>query len=903
MDAPATIARVRRICAQGPLTTAACIAAIALAAPAAQADFGISSFEGSSSIDGEFSRQAGAHPDFSVALTFPSQSTSEAQVPDGEVRTIEVGLPPGLVSNSTAAPICTTAELVAGSGGKGAICPIGSQVGMAYISSELKHGMPPQYAVPVYNLVAPNDLPGLLGFNIEGTVVTVEPHVRAVDQGITVRVPSISQAIRVLAAKLTLWGVPADSSHDPDRFFGDTQLGDTNHPSPAPRVPFMSSPTFCPRSPVEFTAEADSWQNQGLFSHTSTDSDGDGAPFAFNGCERLYFDPSILLRFGTHRAASPAGMDLDIVVPQSRDPYGLSSAAVRKAVLTLPKGMSVSVSAAAGLGSCAPGQIELGSNRPPSCPDSSKIGTISIYSPLVGQPLEGDVLLAEPKDNPFQSLIALYLSVRGPGFYLKLPARIDAEPTTGRLTMTIDDVPQWPFSRMHLDLRGGPTGPLLTPSSCGTYSTHSEITSWASSVPVPLHNTIVVDEACAGKGGFDPTFQAGVTDPVAGADSPFVLRVTRQDGEQNLSGIETTLPEGELAKLAGVRICDDAEAAIGACPAASRVGNSTVAIGAGAFPLYIPQPGESPTGVYLTGPYRGAPYSLLIEIPAQAGPFDLGKILSRVAIRVDPRTGQASVQTDSLPQIIDGIPLPYRDVRVDIDRPGFMQNPTSCDRTVVKGLLMSAQGGVARRSARFQVGSCRRLAFKPRIALRLVGPTRPGGHPKSRTVLTARAGDANIDRLAVTLPATEFLDIAHIRDVCTRARYAEGRCPAGSVYGYASIWTPLLDRPLRGPVYLRSSNHRLPDLVASLDGQIHLDLPGRIDSVNGRIRNTFWSVPDAPVSRFVLTMRGGGMGLLVNNTDLCGTTPRAGVRFDAQNGKFHDGHPVVRTDCGSRQGG
>jgi hypothetical protein len=201
------------------------------------------------------------------------------------------------------------------------------------------------------------------------------------------------------------------------------------------------------------------------------------------------------------------------------------------------------------------------------------------------------------------------------------------------------------------------------------------------------------------------------------------------------------------------------------------------------------------------------------------------------------------------------------------------------------------------------VGSCRRLAFKPRIALRLVGPTRPGGHPKSRTVLTARAGDANIDRLAVTLPATEFLDVAHVRNVCTRARYAEGRCPAGSVYGYAKIWTPLLDRPLRGPVYLRSSNHRLPDLVASLDGPIHLDLPGRIDSVNGRIRNTFRSVPDAPVSRFVLTMRGGGMGLLVNNTDLCGTRPRAVVQFDAQNGKFHDGHPAVRTDCGSRQMG
>jgi hypothetical protein len=877
------------------------MAAAALAAPAAQADFGISSFEGSTSIDGEFSRQAGAHPDLTLALRFPVKKTPEGEVADGEVKTVAVDLPPGLVSNPTAAPTCTNAELVGGSGGKGAICPIGSQVGMAYISTGSTPGLPPQYAVPLYNLVAPSDLPALFGFNVEGAVVKVEPQVRAGDSGTSVTVPSISQAMTVVAARLTLWGVPADPSHDADRFLGDSQFGDKKHPSPAPRLPFVSSPTSCPGPPAQFTAEADSWQSPGVFSHASTEADADGTPFVFEGCERLNFDPSIRVRLGTHRAASPTGMDVDLSVPQSTEPYGLSSPDVREIVLALPKGLSASVSAAAGLGSCAASQIDLGSNDAPTCPDSSKIGTVTINTPVLGQPLEGEVLLAQPHENPFKSLLALYLAVRGPGFYLKLPARVDADPQTGRLTLTMDDAPQWPFSHMHLDLRGGPTAPLLTPSTCGTYFSHAEITSWASPVPVPFDSPMVIDEECAGKGGFDPAFQAGVTDPVAGESSPFVLRLSRRDGDQNLARIEATLPRGELAKLAGVPTCDDAGAAEGACPESSTVGTSTVAIGAGAFPLFIPQPGDTPSPLYLAGPYQGAPYSFVLKIPAQVGPFDLGPVVSRVAIRIDPATAQASVVTDPLPQILAGIPLLYRDVRISIDRPDFMQNPTSCARTAVKGVFTSSQGDIAGRSAPFQVGDCTGLGFRPRISMRFIGPTHRGAHPRFRTVLRPRQGDANIGRLAITLPGTEFLENTHIRNVCSAARYAAERCPEGSVYGYAKVWTPLLDRPLQGPVYLRSSSHKLPDLAASLDGEMHIDIVGRIDSVGARIRSTFRALPDAQISKLVVTMPGGRKGLLVNNTELCRTTPRASTRFDGKNGKRHDANPIVKTECAGQQ--
>jgi hypothetical protein len=877
MEAGATIARVRRSCSQGLFAAAGIIALTALAAPAAQAEFSIEELGVSASIDGVPSRQAGSHPDLQIKLRFEGTGGTV----EGDPRDIHIDLPAGLVGNPTAGPRCPPFLLVKDGGGTD--CSADTEVGVAVINGGT--------VTAVFNLARPENSLALFGLVVAGAPIFVEARLRPDDYGISMLSTRTSQAAVFDSIDITLWGAPADPSHDAAR----------GGAGPVPSLPLITLPTFCPRAPVSFSAAVDSWQSPGVFSRALVTSDIDGEPFEFVGCDRLPFEPSVAVTPGTRRAGSPTGLDVNISVPQSEGPDGFAAAQVRDVSIALPAGMSVSLSAAAGLVGCGAAGIELGSNDAPNCPNAAKLGSVDIDTPLVEEPLHGDVILARQSDNPFDALVAFYLVVKGPGFYMKLPGEIALDPDTGQATLTLSDLPQLPFRALHLDLRGGPTAPLVNPPVCGSYAIRTEVSSWAVDHPVSFHAPMTISEDCAGKGGFDPVFQAGVTDPVAGRDSPFVLRLTRRDGDQNLSRIDATLPEGELANLAGVRVCDDAQATAGACPLASRVGTSTIVLGAGAFPLYIPQPGNTPTAVYLAGPYRSAPYSLLLQIPAHAGPFDLGTVLSRVAIRVDPTTAQARVESDPLPQILAGIPLPYRDVRVNIDRPGFMRNPTSCDRTAVSGLLTSAQGGTARRSARFQVGSCRALAFKPRFSLRLLGPTHPGAHPRSRTVLTARDGDANIDRAAVTLPGTEFLDIAHVRNVCTRARYARDRCPAGSDYGYAKIWTPLLDRPLRGPVYLRSSNHRLPDLVASLDGQIHLDLAGRIDAVDGRIRNTFRAIPDAPMSRFVLTMRGGRMGLLVNNNDLCGTTPRAGVSFGAQNGKTHASNPIVRTGCGKQK--
>ena len=389
----------------------------------------------------------------------------------------------------------------------------------------------------------------------------------------------------------------------------------------------------------------------------------------------------------------------------------------------------------------------------------------------------------------------------------------------------------------------------------------------------------------------------------AGASSPFLLELTRGDGEQELGSLDVTTPEGFTAKLAGVSYCSEAAIAAAAnrggraervspsCPAASQIGTITTGAGAGSNPYYVN--GKA----YLAGPYRGAPLSFAFITPAVAGPFDLGNVVVRAAVFVDPVTARMTVRSDPLPRILDGMPLRLRSIVARVDRSDFTRNPTNCEPMAVDSTVTGANGATASPSNSFQVAACDKLGFKPKLALRLLGPTHRGAFPKVRATLRPRQGDTNIAAATVTLPPTEFLGNAHIRAVCTRVRYAAGTCPAQSIYGHARAWSPLLDRPLEGPVYLRASDHTLPDLVASLDGQLHLDAVGRIDSVRGRIRATLAALPDLPVGKLVLTMDGGRKGLLVNNTELCQATPRAGARLEGQNGKVRSIHPLVATDC------
>jgi hypothetical protein len=870
---------------------AGCVVAAAISAPAAQADFGIAALGGSTSIDGEFSRQAGAHPDLTTRIEFPTHEAPYGL--EGNVKTVNVALPPGLVGNPTAAVACKYSELTAG-GGETAECPVESQVGIAVIGN-----LNGETTLPLFNVQRLADAPALLAFNYAGSVVPFVVGVRPTDYGVSTHVGPAAESLTFSSIKVTIWGVPADPSHNAQRFFRGVEF-ETGASTLSAPVPFMTNPTSCPGVPGVTSGEAESWQNPGVFSRATFDGDFDGVPFTTEGCDRLPFEPSMKVSPGTHRAASPTGLAFSLKVPQSNDPYGLATAEVRKVVTTFPKGIAVSPSAVAGLGACSLAEIDIGSNNPPTCPDSSKLGNVTVKSPLLDETLEGQVILARQNENPFHSLFAVYLVVKGPGFYLKLPGELHVDKQSGQLSTVFDDTPQLPFEELALDFRGGPTAPLTTPDVCGTYQTHTEITSWASPTPYVIDAPMVVDEDCTGKGSFRPSLQAGVANPVAGAESPLTLRVRRLDGEQNLSRLEFKLPEGELAKLKGVEVCPENLAPSGACGPKAQVGISTTAIGTGAFPLFVPQPGKAPTALYLAGPYKGAPYSLIAKVPAQSGPFDFGTIVVRTAINLDPVTTQVIAKSDPLPQILEGVPLQYRDVRIEVQKPDFTVNPTSCEQRQVTSTITSVNGAQAHPSVPSKVGDCASLGFGPKLAFKLRGGSNRGDFQALTAVLSAGKHEANIARVAVTLPHSEFLEQSHIGTVCTRVQFVAKNCPDASIYGVARATTPLLDRPLEGPVYLRSSNHSLPDLVAQLNGQFDIELAGRIDSKNGGIRNTFEVVPDAPVSKFTLKMKGGAKSLLVNSRNLCKSVARAEVKMVGQNGKVHNESPVVANSCGKK---
>jgi len=913
--------------------------ASAFATPA-RAEFGIA--PGTFAIDNLRSdgiaeeTQAAGHPASSVSA-FDLNLVEDR--PDEYLRDVEVTLPPGFVGNPLAAPRCSRSdfdELIGSFGGPDdAACPPGSQIGVGYIdfAVDFAFGQPPtvgQMTVPIYN-VQPR--PGTVA-DLGMSVATVPVHLEVVvsksgDHELKVIGKKISQGMPVTAQKLVLWGNPSDPAHDTERACG---RGFLFLPAPAcpvgsPPAPFLTNPTSC-SGPLTSHVRLDSWSEPGDWKEFSY-----ATASGLTGCESVPFEPDLKARPTTRRANSPTGLDVTVSLPQDENVGGLATAHLKDAVVTLPEGMAISPSAADGLGDCGPDQIGLVSTspvrfdgEPARCPDSSKIGSALIEAPAIDHPLEGAIYLGRQDnpgrdgvENPFDSLLSLYVVIDDAesGIQLKLPAEVSLDERTGRIATRFMRNPQLPFSEFELRFSDGPGAALVSPPTCGSYATSAAFDSW-SGRRVELSDSFVIDRGPGGgecaAGSFAPTLSAGLVSPVAASSSPFLLSLARGDGDQAISSLEVDLPTGLSAKLAGVPYCADASLAAissspssgfrelggSACPAASQVGVATVGAGAGLSPFYV-KTGKA----YLAGPYKGAPLSLAVVVPAVAGPFDLGSVVVRNRIVVDPDDAQVHLVSDPLPQILSGIPLQLRDIRVSADRPGFMQAPTNCAPKSVGAVVRGAGGATARLSNRFQVGECASLAFKPSLKLSVSGPTHRSAHPRLKAVLTMPRGGANIARAQVTLPKTEILAQEHIRTICTRVQYNAGKgggaaCPPASVYGKAKAWSPLLDKPLQGPVFLRSSSNKLPDLVASLDGQIHVDLVGRIDAVNARIRNTFEGVPDAPVSKFVLEMQGGKKGLLVNNTELCKTVPRATVAFDGQNGKIADSSPVMRADCGKK---
>lgn len=824
------------------LATLAAIAVAALAVPSASADFGFKQLGVTfTEEDGFAATRAGSHPfAWTIELGLNTRLDSDGEkVPDQDLKDLRIVLPAGLVGTPALLPRCPEAIPDIED------CPAAAAVGKVELSTADVKTEGEEFTL--YNMVPPYGSAAQLGFSVFGVQVRMRV---AIDpdppHNLVASLADVPQVDSFFGSVLTVHGIPGGT-------------------------PFLTLPRSC-SGPLTTIFEADSWQQPGAWTPPAILETDPQPPFGLSGCDELAFDPAVSVQPTSTAAQAPSGLHFSLGAPDKglASPAGIARADLSETVFTLPEGMTVNASVATGLGACTLADYSretLDTAPGAGCPEAAKIGTAAVESPLLEEPVAGSLYVAQPDDpatdrpgaeNPVDSLLALYVVFRNSklGVLVKQAIKIAADPVTGRLTTSIEDIPQLPISHLELHLRDGPRSPLVTPPGCGSHGSGYRLTPSSGGPPLGGESSFALDKGCVPP-GFQPGLLAGTTVARAGAASPFVLSLTRSDGEQNPSALSLTLPRGVSANFGAVPLCPEGRAAGGACPASTRIGSIQLAAGAGATPVRIPGAGGPSSPAYLAGPYKGAPFSLVAAVPAQAGPFDLGTIATRAAIFIDPVTAQARIRLDPLPQILDGIPIAYREIDLVVDRAGFVRNPTSCAATAVRATVTSVAGTIATASNRFQVGGCGHLPFEPKVDVWLLGPSHRGAHPRFRTVLTTRRRDANIRRLAVTLPGAVLLDNRHIGDVCTRAEFAAARCSTDAIYGRAKAWTPLLERPLEGPIYLRESKTRLPELAVALGGRLQLDLIGRVDSVRGHLRSTFGALPDVPLSKVALTMKGG----------------------------------------------
>ena len=881
----------------GPLLALAALALAALAPSASAAEFDKYAVKAvSASLS---TTQAGAHADLTTVFELTRDEDNE---PFALTRDIAVSLPPGMIGNPQDFPRCSIEEL--GTQVEESECPVDSQVGVTDIT--LGGAESGAFFEPIYNMDPPGgDIVARLGLfaGIYPTLINVR--VNPIDYSLTATIEGAAAASSLSKAVTTLWGVPADESHDTERLTpGEAVNGEfppEGREATLPPRPFMTNPTDCSLA-REISVTATSYQLPGSPSTKS-------APFpSITGCGKLSFPLSFTAIPTNPEASAPTGLDATLTMPQDETPQGLANSTLKAAVVTLPPGLVINPAAGDGLGACDADQVRFQEEAPSACPDNAKIGSAEIEVPALEKTLNGAVYQRAPEPG---QLFRFWLVTDEQGVHLKLPAEIKADPDTGQLRTVFAGVPsiggnpQVPVSELRLHVFGGPRAPLATPAACGTYQTHYEFSPWSGKPAVVGDTPMRITSGC-GKGGFAPQLRAGTTRSFAGDFSPFTMTLTRSDGEANPSSLEVRLPQGLLAKLGGVALCPEATAATAECPTASQVGSLASAAGVGGAPLWIPQPGKAPTALYLAGPYKGAPYSVIAKVPAQAGPFDLGTVVNRSGIYVDPETAVATIKTDPLPQILEGVPIAYRAINVTVDRPEFTLNPTDCDKKRIEATVGASNGATALATDAFQATNCAKLPYAPKLRLAFKGKTKRTGNPSVRAVLTQKPGEANTQAATVILPPSQFIDNSHINNPCTRVQFNANACPPKSILGKATAITPLLDQPLTGPVYFRSNGgeRELPDIVADLHGPIHVTLVGFIDSVavkgseSSRVRTRFLSVPDAPVTKFTMNLFGGKRGLIENSEDLCRTTPRAEIKLKAQSGRSHNTKPKIAVACG-----
>jgi hypothetical protein len=846
-----------------------------------------------SSPSAQFFTQAAGHPPVGLTdFAFKTQPPLNL-FPEGNVKDVRVDLPEGLNVDPQAVPQCPKATFESNSAQCAAM---GSQVGISEVKAvKLLELVPVQLDLPVYNLVPDNGTPALFGFNVP--LVNENVYLVAdVDwsgdyhEGFTIS--NITDALPLVENRLKF----------------DGTAGGT----------FLTMGSQC-NGPSTTRLQVDSHQNPSqVLTYFTT------PPASIGGCQKVPFEPKVTTSLGTGFVDSPAATEATVTVPQGQQP--LNSSTLRTARVSLPLGMGLNPSVAEGLKACTDEQFGKGTRNPVSCPAGSKIGAVSIQTPVLPpNSLPGSVFLGQQlgRDPESGNLYRIFVDAESPryGLSVRLVGNVVANAKTGRLTAVFKDAPQVAFSDFTLQFEGGDRAPLTSPPTCGPNTTNGNISPWSGNPPATPSSAFALTALPGGgpcpktmaERPFAPGFKAAPGTNKVKTYTNFAAQLNRPQGQQELKLVDVTLPPGATAKLKGVPYCKPEEIAAAekrsgeaerknpSCDKDSRVGGAVVTAGTGSKPLKIE--GDA----YLAGRYKGAPLSLVVVTPAIAGPFDLGNVVVRVALNLGPETARINPVAE-IPDVFGGAKLDIRSIFVNVNRKEFALTGTNCRQGATEGVLGGggadptnpAAFSAFKVSDPFKANGCRKLKFKPRLKLRLFGKTLRNQNPKLRAALRARPGDANIKVASVALPHAIFLDQANLANICTRDQFRAEQCPKKSVYGKARAFTPLLGDPLEGPVYLRSSDNTLPDLVAHLEGQVDIDLVGRIDSYKGGIRTTFDRVPDVPVSKFVLTLPGGKHGLLVNSTNLCKERVRAIVRFKGQNGRKLHKRPLVGTPCGRK---
>jgi hypothetical protein len=860
--------------------------------------------------------QAGEHP-FQLTTTLhfnevtefnPHKEKVERSVP-ALAKDVQFRLPPGMIGNPLALPSCSEVDFTAVFKAKNQ-CRPETVAGVAVVTiNEPKESGVLTRAVPVFNLTPAVGEPARFGFFVIHDMVVLDTSVKTgEDYGVTVSVNNASEVAKVLSSQVTLWGVPGDESHDESRGWGCVEAGIDGTESepctkPATRngSPFLTLPTTCTGA-LQTTAFADSWAERGALLPDGRLDESDprwtratSSLPTQEGCEKLPFFPSIALEPETQAGSTPTGFAARVEVPQgpTLTASELAEATARSTTFALPVGMELNAGAADGLvPACSAAQMGfLGSEEAnqtnnhefspaqPSCPDAAKVGTVTVHTPLLSHNLVGSAYLSNQDTNPFAPPLVLYLVAfdKESGVLVKLAGKVTPDPNTGQLVSVFEETPPVPFEQLEVKFFNGPRSSVTTPPICGNYTATSSITPWSSATPVsPSSQPFSITSGpggvpCANPQPFAPGFGADASSPQAGGFTNFTVDLARPDADQALSTVTMHLPVGEAAMLSSVTPCAEPQASQGTCGPESLIGHTTATAGLGPDPITLP--GQ----VFITGPYKGAPFGLSIVTPAIAGPFNLGLVIVRSTINVDPSTAAVTIVSDPLPLRIKGVPSQLQHVHVVVDRPNFEFNPTNCSPGMkVDATLTGAQGGSVNASSPFQVTGCDKLPFHPEFTAETSGETSKANGASLRINVRSSTGQANIGKTKVTFPIQLPSRLTTIQQACrdTVFEVNPAGCPEGSVIGRAIAHTPVLKNPLIGPAYLVShGNAAFPDAEFVLQGEgITLILDGQTDIKKGITTSTFNSLPDAPVSSFEVELPRGPHSAFGATTNLCTPT-------------------------------